>query len=80
MHIMFMPTQGNQCQVNLLLNGKTVMGNSYLSTPTSGYDTRSRGFILRLNPADELRVSLTAGQFYSNSNIYNTFTGFLIHL
>lgn len=79
-HIMFMPTQGNQCQVNLLLNGKTVMGNSYLSTPTSGYDTRSRGFILRLNPADELRVSLTAGQFYSNSNIYNTFTGLLIHL
>jgi hypothetical protein len=63
------------CQMDLLLNGNAVMTNSYMTKSQSNLDSRSRGFILRLNLGDVLRVRLTSGGYYSTSSLYTHFAG-----
>lgn len=78
-HIAIMTAAILKCQMDLLKNGDAVMNNAYMSTQQSNTDSRSRGFMLRLQTGDELRVRLTAGQYYGNGILNIHFAGFLIH-
>lgn len=67
-------------QLDLLVNGNATINLIYMTTSHNFYDQRSRGFLMRMRAADEVRVRLTNGSFYTNINCHETLSGFLLHL
>jgi hypothetical protein len=66
--------------LDLLVNGNATINLIYMTTSHNSYDQRSRGFLMRMRAADEVRVRLTTGSFYTNTNCHETLSGFLLHL
>ncbi len=79
-YMMVLMSAGTTSKMEVLLNGSPVMNFIYLSTTHNQYDQRSRGFVLRLQSTNELRVRLASGfKFYNDFNNHVTFGGFRIH-